>query len=95
MPVADRGLGHLCDEGLRVTQKQNLQRTIAVESFLELPPPQSKRIAGRLHYRAARSGLTAHEQGDSDDALVPTTAISAEEPSSVTYRSDPMESVGK
>ena len=36
MPVADRGLGHLRDQCLRVTQQQQQHLPVAVELLLEL-----------------------------------------------------------
>jgi hypothetical protein len=36
VPIAHGGLSHLCDEGLCVTQQQDLHATVAMELILEL-----------------------------------------------------------
>jgi hypothetical protein len=49
MPVADRGLGHLGNQGLRVTQQQQqVHLAVAMELVPELLPQQSERVAGAL-----------------------------------------------
>jgi nitrogen-specific signal transduction histidine kinase len=70
MPVADRGLRHLRNERLGVTQQDVEHFAVAIEFLLEPVAGQAIGVAGALHDGAARRGLAAHEQRDPDGAFI-------------------------
>jgi hypothetical protein len=61
-----------------------LQLAGAIEFLLEQLSLQTIGMAGALHDGPVGHGFAAHEQGDPDDPSLPTTAISADAPSSMT-----------
>jgi hypothetical protein len=95
MPFAARDLRHLRDEHLRVTQRYKLQLTVAIELFLELRSDEP--VAWPALCTIARLGVGSPPKYRTTPMRpsLPTTDISSEVPSGITYRSDTMESVGK
>jgi len=70
VPVADRGLCHLGDERLGVSQQQVQHRPRATEFVLEHIALQTIAVSGALHDGPAGRSFTAHEQGDAQYSLV-------------------------
>jgi hypothetical protein len=70
VPVADRGLGYLRQQRLRIAQQKTVHLSIAVKLFLDASSQQPKRVAGASYDYAARGGVTAHEQSEAEDAIV-------------------------
>ena len=70
MPIANGGLRHLRQQGLRVTQQQMLHGAAMIEFLLEQIARQLVGIACALHDRTARRRFTAHEKRNTDDAFV-------------------------
>ena len=58
MSVADGGLGHLGDQGLRVAQQDVQHLAVAFEFLLEPTARQAVRRAGALHDCAVRRGAS-------------------------------------
>jgi hypothetical protein len=69
VPVAHRGLRHLRDQRLRIAKQQVLQRAAALEFIFEHRRAQLVGVTRALHDGAAWRGLTAHEQGYTDQCL--------------------------
>jgi hypothetical protein len=67
--VADRGLRHLRDQGLRVAQQQVQHRAGAVELVFHLLRAQAKAVACALHHGTAGGRFAAHEQRHADHAF--------------------------
>src|SRR5207253_8636933 len=95
MAITHCGLRHLRDQGLRVAQQQNLQLPISMELVLELLSDQL--VAWPALCTIARLGVVSPPMNSAMPMRpsLPTTEISADAPSSSTYSSDTMESVGK
>ena len=70
MAIANRGLRHLGDQGLRVAQQQLLHVGIVVEFVLEHLTGELVRETTALNDRAAGGRLPAHEEGNADQPLV-------------------------
>ncbi len=70
VPVADRRLGHLRHQRLRVAQQQLLQQAGAIELLPEHAGRQPIGMSGRLHHGRTRGGAATHEQRDADHAFV-------------------------
>ncbi len=70
VPVADRGLTHLGDQGLGVSQHEGPHRAMPVEFILELLAGKAVRRSRALHYGTARRALAAHEECHPDHAFV-------------------------
>jgi hypothetical protein len=68
--IAGSGLHHLGDQRLGVAQHQVVEFLVAIEFGLEVPTPEPVGMAAALHDRPARRALSAHEQGDAQDAVV-------------------------
>jgi len=71
VPVADRRLGHLRDQRLRVAQQQDLHLAVAMELLLEQLCGQTVSVTCALHDRLTRSAVAAHEQRHADEAFIP------------------------
>src|SRR5437868_6248392 len=67
--VAHRGLRNLGDEGLCVSQENELERAALRKPSLESLRRQAIRPARALHHGAVRRGLTPHEERYADHAL--------------------------
>ena len=71
VPIAHRRLRHLRDQRLRIAQQQACCTGPARRnSSLSILPGSAIGVAGALNDGAARGRLAAHEQRDTDDALV-------------------------
>jgi hypothetical protein len=92
--VAHRRLRHLRDQRLRVAQQQVHHRAGAVELFLH---GRAQAVARPALCTTARLGVDSPPMKSEMPTIpsLPTTAISAEAPSSMTYSSDTMARGGK
>ena len=68
--VAHRRLRHLGYQRLGVAQQQMQHRTRSIELLFHQLRFQPKPLTGALHHRTAGGRLSAHEQGNADDALI-------------------------
>src|SRR6202158_5835276 len=70
MPIAYRGLRHLCDQRLGVAQQEVHRRTETPELILKQSGLEPESVPRALHHSAAGRGLAAHEQGYAQNTLV-------------------------
>src|ERR1700722_13462383 len=68
--VANRGLRHLSDEGLGITQQQMQHGTGTIEFPSQKLRIESKTLTCTLNDCTAGSGFTSHELGYPHDALI-------------------------
>src|SRR6266536_4173210 len=70
MPIADGGLRHLRNQGLRVEQQQLLQRAALFEFMFDYLRANPIRVTAALYDRLVWRGVPAQEQGDAEQAFV-------------------------
>ena len=95
VPVTHRGLGHLRDQRLRIAQQHVERFAMAAEFLFEPAAGEPVRVAGPVSM--ARLGVVSPPMNKDTPMApsLPTTAISAEAPSCITYSSETIELVGK
>ncbi|MNE97546.1 hypothetical protein D3C80_1959150 [compost metagenome] len=70
MTIAHRGLRHLGNQCLGITQHQQQQFAVTVEFVLQALPGQAVGVAGALNDRAAGRAFSTHEHRDAHQAFV-------------------------
>jgi len=95
VPIANPGLCHLRQQGLRVAEQNVLELPGPHEFPFELLTSQTIGMSRALDDAAARVVSPHMNSAPPTMPSLPTTAISADEPSSTTNSNETIEVVGK